>query len=1437
MNSDEGAINFAIRLSNAQLQADANSSQAILRGIGNAAVAEGNRMESAIGSALKMMGAAAGIASIGTLGQSIIAVRGEFQQLGIAFETMLGSKAKADKIMQEAIVFAQATPFTLTDVATNIKQLMAMGIATDKVMGTMKALGDVAAGVSVPISRVAINYGQVAALGKLQGREIHDFAMAGIPIVGELAKMLGKSANEIFNMSEAGSISFPMVEQAFKNMSSQGGQFYNLMEKQNASVTGQISNLSDKWQVMLNDIGKSNEGIIYGGIGGLSAIIANYKAIGETVAGLIAIYGVYKLAVITVNAVDNTRIAVIEAKKLALLADMALQDEATAATATAAAVEQAATDLMLANESARAAASAKTMSAKQVSATLTGELIALERAYAITVSQTNAAVMGGSMTATQQQIILQTELTTVETARVAAKKANAIAEKAITAETVLNTRITTEAVIASEASTALAREEGILVQRQALLASQSATVGDLAAARAKGIAATAQKLLNATMLNNPYVLFAAAVGAIAYGLYKWYNYQSDLTKALNKSNGEIDIEKDKASQLFASLKGAAEGTAEWKKAKDTIIGQYGSYLTSQQKELNTTILIAEAYGAVTKSIEENVAAKIKSESLQAVSANVNPKISDAVTSLSGSIKSSLGREVSSQFDADLKVKVEQIKYATVPAEKAKLIAEYDKIISDVREKVMAGGGIFKTVTLGDITSFSIKIKTFLSDYSTETEAINQAFGNKKAQIEQSGATPEKAVTTTWKKELEKYKLAKAEAEKVLKNLETNAVWDEKKEGKSLSTAIEEQRAIIKEANDKLGISNKKSTKEAIDREKEITEAMKTATGQRLAELAKELEAILKVKAAQESRINAVNAIAQNKPLEAKGADTAYQAIYGALGTDNTQENKYTPAKSVIDRLQKDGEEAIKKTERAQEEKGKRQRSTTKRDNKEIADEFYAAADAANLLSNAIGDGNRGLADMIGGIANLAGSMGDLAKKGAFTSGGAKMSTSDAITSGFSGASQILGVIIGQAAANKKAQEEWNAVIAEGVHQASLLKIETLAYKDSNVFGVENPYSKAIAGANQYGAAMGEMSQAAIKLEAGQVQTGTKKVANGANIVAAAAGGAVIGAAIGGGILSVPAAVIGGVVGGLIGLFAAKKSVPVFESLKKQYGEIYNKDTFELNPKILADYGKLDAATKQLVDNWKELKEAAKAAQDEMLANFKALAGDLGTSLADSIINAFRNGKLDAAIDEFHTKVGDVIADLIYQMLFAQFMQPFFDKAQEGFNNSFGVMTDANTGKLRQMTDAEKLTTDASGKLIADYTITDDLDTLGNNIVGGVAGLDSAMSEADQMLKDKGYANGLGGSKGAASRTASSKGFTAMSQDSADELNGRFTAMQGHTFSINEGVKILTANSAGILKHLAGIESNTGRLEAIENGIGAIKGGIDDINLKGITLRK
>lgn len=184
----------------------------------------------------------------------IIRVGSNFEQLQISFETMLGSVEKANVLIEQITKFAIRTPFELKDVAKGAKSLLAYGIEAEKIIPTLKILGDVAAGLSVPIERLILNFGQVKTQSRLTGREIRDFAIAGVPLLSELAKVMGKTTTEVTKLVSAGEVGFPIVEQAFKNMSGEGGKFFNLMIKQTASTSGQISNLRDFIGLLQRDL-------------------------------------------------------------------------------------------------------------------------------------------------------------------------------------------------------------------------------------------------------------------------------------------------------------------------------------------------------------------------------------------------------------------------------------------------------------------------------------------------------------------------------------------------------------------------------------------------------------------------------------------------------------------------------------------------------------------------------------------------------------------------------------------------------------------------------------------------------------------------------------------------------------------------------------------------------------------------------------------------------------------------------------------------------------------------------------------------------------------------------------------------------------------------------------------------------------------------------
>lgn len=197
------------------------------------------------------------IGSFGYLGKKMIDANAEFEQSKIAFSTMLGSAEKANTLLRDLANFASKTPFELKGIEQSAKQLLAFGIEEEKIVNTLKSLGDVAAGLSVPVGQLAYAYGQVRTANQLYGTELRQFMNAGVPLLSEFAKMFGKTEVEIKKMVEEGKIGFKDVEQAFKNMSGEGGRFYDLMNAQSKTFLGRVSNLRDSWDLFLREQGSA----------------------------------------------------------------------------------------------------------------------------------------------------------------------------------------------------------------------------------------------------------------------------------------------------------------------------------------------------------------------------------------------------------------------------------------------------------------------------------------------------------------------------------------------------------------------------------------------------------------------------------------------------------------------------------------------------------------------------------------------------------------------------------------------------------------------------------------------------------------------------------------------------------------------------------------------------------------------------------------------------------------------------------------------------------------------------------------------------------------------------------------------------------------------------------------------------------------------------
>lgn len=531
MNNNEGTTWWALGLDNAKFESDVAKSNSLFRSIGNTAEKEGSRIDNIF---RKITVAATGFFTAQqALGyaQKIAQVRGEYQQLEVAFNTMLGSKAKADALMTQLVNTAAKTPFDLVGVSSSAKQLLAYGIAADKVNDTLVRLGNIAAGLSIPLQDIAWLYGTTMTQGRLYAEDLNQFTGRGIPMIRELAKELGVAENEVKALVSEGKVGFPEVQKVIENLTNSGGMFYNLMEEQSKTITGKISNMSDAISVMLNEVGKANEGTINSILEtGISAI-ENYEAIGETIQELIVTYGLYKAAVISVAATKNavtTIKATGEAEELSKLLTVEQQAAISKQNLTKGTLEYATAVKaeMAANIEAQTAALAKART--EVSAA--SQAVAAKRTEYLAAKELEkqrlAELMSIGATGSAKQVeAAERKLVAAETAReTAALQYQAatrdFSTKKVAVETAAKTLNTTQTAANTAAQAA------------------NVTTTNLLATAKLRLTAVATRL-KAVMLANPYTLAAAAIAALGYGIYKLITYQTDAEKAQEKLNNAI----------------------------------------------------------------------------------------------------------------------------------------------------------------------------------------------------------------------------------------------------------------------------------------------------------------------------------------------------------------------------------------------------------------------------------------------------------------------------------------------------------------------------------------------------------------------------------------------------------------------------------------------------------------------------------------------------------------------------------------------------------------------------------------------------------------------------------------------------------------------------------------------------------------------------------
>lgn len=308
-----GALKFEITGTCESLKNALRDAQTAFHTTADAAEQQGQRIDALLGK-LKETAAMIGVGfGVKEFGRKVMEVRGQFQQLEMAFTTMLQSESKANDLMNQLVRTAATTPFDLQGVAEGAKQLLAYGTSAEEVNGTLVRLGDIAAGLSIPLNDLVWLYGTTMTQGRMFTQDLRQFQGRGIPIAEEIAKIKGVAVDAVGELVTAGKVTSDVVKQAIENMTEEGSKFGGLMEAQSHAVTGQIRNIEDSIDTMFNSIGQKSEGIINTTLSGVSYVIGHWEQVGKVILTVATAFGTYKAVLL----------AVIAAQKIAAMAKTA----------------------------------------------------------------------------------------------------------------------------------------------------------------------------------------------------------------------------------------------------------------------------------------------------------------------------------------------------------------------------------------------------------------------------------------------------------------------------------------------------------------------------------------------------------------------------------------------------------------------------------------------------------------------------------------------------------------------------------------------------------------------------------------------------------------------------------------------------------------------------------------------------------------------------------------------------------------------------------------------------------------------------------------------------------------------------------------------------------------------------------------------------------
>ena len=1192
--------------------------------------------------------------------KAIVDITGEFETQKIALASMFGSAGDAERVLSEIRKMAVKSPYTFQDLSKYAKQLAAFGSAPDSIVNELNMMADLAAGVGADMSRLILAWGQIRSATVLRGQELRQLTETGLPVMEELAKVLtvteGRlvSVGEVFDLVSKRAVTFDMVRQAFENMTSEGGKFYNMQETLASSIEGKVSNLRDAFQDMLRTIGENNSGLIKGAIDSTRALMENYQTIGKILAGLIVTYGSYKAALLTVRAIEKAK---------------AVQTLVTEYLAMGKALGFATANQIMFNNAAKA----------NVYIALASAVLGVAAAFAAFNKrrEESLATSGEAARSYTEEIaelkklmdIAGDEARSKEDRKKALDKINGTYSEYLEGMRVEATSAEALAGAYDKVSDALKRKY-LEEQKAAMTADQQTAMNNAQAAlwgyirkivpksgvSAQGFGGIMSRLQNAfgrpgaqwgatEIYNEIIAAITGAGGSLSSknrgSLYRrvwdytearrdlgnaeslFKQFEDGFTSAIDATNKKMDTAE---AQILTKASTVAEGIkvidgqirALERKAKETglsdseikTLADLRDDLEGQKKRYETLTGGKYGTGSAGKKYHD------ETEDFYKKIARDVSRYADDVTKAEIDAMDDGNEKVLLSLDLQHQQRIRALKeqYEDEMAQLEKTASEHGEKFdpsTDPRAKALLGkySQAFLAEDLKHESEMAATEKKMLEERENNRLEYLRRFGTLKEKEQSIREKYEKKITRA-EADGDTYgaKLAKGEMEAELDAL-----------NREYSTLF---GLIFADAG---SLTDSLLAKAVRETQKEIKKAVKDGGDIKdLSELYERLRALTEEKVKR-------NTWGVGGIVEALGMLRASAANMNSSDRA-TSENALGQRAAAFALLVKSGEELT-----------------------EIA---KSAAEALSAFPGMLGEIGAALSGLVGDAESLV---------KAFTS----TDKGDLATAGIGAALNILEMIGGQISENKKALEEWEKALRNAEQAARMRKISEAGESRDNIFDIGNPYKKAIAGMAKYTAAMSNLAKMQDALAAGSVQIGQKAGISLKNIGKGLGSGAAAGAALGSiipGLGTLIGGAIGAAVGGVTGALATEAK-PVFESLLSHYGELFDEE-FNLNPKIIDDYQLLDDMTKEIVDNWSAVKDAATDAMEEMHDNLSSLVGDMADEIRDKLVEAWRSREIFDAVDDIGDYVSGMIEDILEQSVFASVFQNLFEDLQAKMENSF-----------------------------------------------------------------------------------------------------------------------------------------------------------------------